>query len=488
MATTLVRKAQSESSTVTLQSSHQDRPIVTPNKRKDSPLRHQVSMNQQTPSRSGLVNESQQAGPFLKTPDQPYASKRPRSAPARTDEAVRGSKDRSRSDSVSTKQSPCRTEKYKYEAPRLHHIEICPKGSECPHRKHPHESGKPDKPARGSFGIQDPQIDNSFVEKLRKAAGERAISEEGDISAETLNEMPSPSDTSGNGVSETMPGSHNASNEARADTISDEETSPTEEEDSSEIPQQSNTTNSKTTRDSSGKDDTFNIPTIRETLRKKLRQDLGDDQRGHIYIMRNPEKSGLYKIGKSVHPLERSGQIKVACGHKVVLVDYFPAVLHTRTESLVKLYLSDLCRPYRCAKCNKTHEEWFEVSEKLAIATVKRWVSFIDNEMPYDVKSKKLARFWSDRLDRHNFGSADIDFDILRLKWDACILPSQLEHLQFWYRFVREVVSEFFWPVFATLGWTMAFIAMRSPIAFCLLSSSVVGTFFSMSDALHALK
>ncbi len=78
------------------------------------------------------------------------------------------------------------------------------------------------------------------------------------------------------------------------------------------------------------------------------------------------------------------------------------------------------------------------------MATVDMWVDFIHREGPYNLDPNALKPFWSSRLESHNFGSAELDFSELRLRWDRFIMPMELEHFDLKVRFVWEVIWRFF--------------------------------------------
>ena len=141
---------------------------------------------------------------------------------------------------------------------------------------------------------------------------------------------------------------------------------------------------------------------------------------------------------------------------------------YTRTELLVHAYLSDKRQPYNCGmkSCNRVHDEWFVISTDSAIAAVERWVQFMNQHAPYDVKSLKLNPFWALWLKAHSsLHCTDSDADLVRARWDAIISPSSLDWSRVWLLFAQGIVKTFFWPVFASLGWTVAFVAVRHAAA-----------------------
>ena len=235
-------------------------------------------------------------------------------------------------------------------------------------------------------------------------------------------------------------------------------------------------------------------PTVSQ-MHNKLRKTLSDkltprDKKGFVYVMRDRKRPHLCKIGRSVDSEKRAASIRRACEIECEEVFSLPVDCCMRTELLVHAYLSDTCQPYRCTSksCNKAHEEWFVISAEAAISAVKRWVQFMNQHDPYDIKSRGLDPFWTLWLKTHSNPCTDLDADLVRARWNAIISPSTFNWSRVWFVFIRGIVKEFSWPIFATLGWTMTFVTVRHPAAFVLMAMSVVGTFFSMTRNPHLLR
>ncbi|KAF2630418.1 hypothetical protein BU25DRAFT_456154 [Macroventuria anomochaeta] len=221
---------------------------------------------------------------------------------------------------------------------------------------------------------------------------------------------------------------------------------------------------------------------MHKTLRKKFASRLTPkEEEGYIYVVKDLNRPHLCKIGRAKESELRVATIENSCGFKPQLVYSRLVGLYIRTEALTQGYLSDLCQPYFCKPCNQTHHEWFEAPNELAIAAVKKWVDFMCRESPYDPRSKELRPFWSIWLKVHDLASADLDVDEFRMWWDRIISPSELDHFKYKLNAVQDILWKFFWPVYATLAWTVTFIAFQHPVAFLLMVTSVVGTFVSMS-------
>ncbi|KAJ4991307.1 hypothetical protein SVAN01_03205 [Stagonosporopsis vannaccii] len=217
-------------------------------------------------------------------------------------------------------------------------------------------------------------------------------------------------------------------------------------------------------------------------LQTKFEQRLSPkDEPGYIYVMQDTSRPHLCKIGKSKDPKVRLNSMKRKCGLELEIVHYKTVNLYTKTEVLVKAYLSDLCKPYKCEICGQKHGEWFEISSDLAKAAVDKWVNFMRHESPYDPRSKDLLSCWAEWLRLYDFTFADADVDSLRVQWDKFMSRSELDHLNFRVQSFWDILWKFFWPVYATIAWTATFIACRHPVVFLLMGTSVIGTFVSMS-------
>ena len=231
------------------------------------------------------------------------------------------------------------------------------------------------------------------------------------------------------------------------------------------------------------------ILSIHEKLRTKFEMRLSPkDEKGHIYVIKDLNRPHLCKIVRSKESQFRVADLKQSCGLDLELVHYKPVDFYIRTEALIQAYLSDLCLPYFCESCDRTHSEWFEISDELAIAAVEKWVDFMCRESPYDPRSKELRPFWSMWLEVRNFASAELDVDGFRMWWDHIMSPSKLDHFYYKFKPVGEKLWKFFWPVYATLAWTVTFIALQHPVAFFLMVMSVIGTFVSMCHDFHSLR
>lgn len=231
------------------------------------------------------------------------------------------------------------------------------------------------------------------------------------------------------------------------------------------------------------------IRKMHDRLRKVFEKNVSlKDEPGHIYVFKDQRRPHLCKIGRSKEITIRRGAIERKCGLDLELVHHRKVSLYTRTEVLVQRYLGDLCEPWDCELCGETHSEWFNITSELAISAVDKWVNLMDRENPYHSSSGGLRFCWYERLSLHDSTFAAVDVNSLRMQWDKFISPSELDHFNFRFQPVWEKLWRFFWPVYATLAWTVTFIAYQHPVVFFLMATSVIGTFVSMSHDLHHLK
>jgi hypothetical protein len=115
------------------------------------------------------------------------------------------------------------------------------------------------------------------------------------------------------------------------------------------------------------------------------------DHSGHIYIYQCKGKFGYYKVGLTTDLAPRLQSWEKQCGRE--LMSYFPRseedlrpVPHiSRVERLIHAELAEYRRKEeRCqgTTCGKSHQEWFEVDEQLALRVVRKWIAWMRKE-PY---------------------------------------------------------------------------------------------------------
>ena len=200
------------------------------------------------------------------------------------------------------------------------------------------------------------------------------------------------------------------------------------------------------------------------------------DRKGVIYVLCDlNNKSRGYKIGKTKRAYrDRIIEHERACG-------FLPSVIHVsdheidhcgRLEKLVHIDLENCCAPFHCEhhgrvsanKESKAHKEWFQVTEEMAVNTVKKWERFLQQEKPYSW-DRQLKIIWRYLLETRAAGPLGVrtwTHEARREHWDRILAPpTTIEYLHAYRahvqmslnslrRFAVHVwtyVSEFFWPL-----------------------------------------
>ncbi|KAE9375027.1 hypothetical protein N431DRAFT_336838 [Stipitochalara longipes BDJ] len=177
---------------------------------------------------------------------------------------------------------------------------------------------------------------------------------------------------------------------------------------------------------------------IDELIRNEISADVV--QEGHVYIFKAPEyfqekgKPALLKIGQSTDVEKRRKTLKKLCKIKdLTRVEDYEAVplrMYEKIEKLVHAELSNYRRLFYCEECRTLHQEWFEVSEDMALRTVQRWRRFIRQE-PYN-ENGKLKDYWSNKIIRERMGFPPTtkevyDFYNSERRWTKILGDEQVE-------------------------------------------------------------
>lgn len=104
---------------------------------------------------------------------------------------------------------------------------------------------------------------------------------------------------------------------------------------------------------------------------------------GRLYVLRDPNRSGLLKIGFSEEKeIEKRWQ-STPCSKVAVPVfvskDMFPGAF--KAEALVKASLRHRRMTNSCALCNKYHTEWFWVEQDVILAWVHAWTAYVQSDI-----------------------------------------------------------------------------------------------------------
>jgi hypothetical protein len=212
------------------------------------------------------------------------------------------------------------------------------------------------------------------------------------------------------------------------------------------------------------------------------------DQKGFIYILcdSNNRSSG-YKIGKTRRAYrDRIVEHERGCNFtpQVVYVSDHEVDYCGRLEKLVHIDLENHCAPLRCDKHKsfdatgkiRAHSEWFQVTEEMAVQTVKRWENFMQQEKPYNW-DRRLKTTW-----RHIFKIRSpevldvrtLTHDARREHWEKILAPPTtaeliqvyqahahvlLKNLHHFLFYMWMYTTEFFWPL-STLIYGMITLAV----------------------------
>ncbi|KAI4216742.1 MAG: hypothetical protein LQ351_000690 [Letrouitia transgressa] len=120
-------------------------------------------------------------------------------------------------------------------------------------------------------------------------------------------------------------------------------------------------------------------------------------ERGSLYIFALQSHPGFFKIGRTRKTVEsRRRKVSKCFPHPLQLQTVWSdkVELPERVESLIFYELDNYRRKFKC-RCKTTHDEWFEIEQKDAIAIVERYVKWMD-EMPYQLNpSTQLVQRWT---------------------------------------------------------------------------------------------
>ncbi|KAF2684469.1 hypothetical protein K458DRAFT_247105, partial [Lentithecium fluviatile CBS 122367] len=148
-------------------------------------------------------------------------------------------------------------------------------------------------------------------------------------------------------------------------------------------------------------------------------------KKGFVYILRDPTRPRLVKIGASINTGKRREQIMRDCNVGLETVFVSDEVdNHMRVEQLAQGDLWHLQRPYTCPKCLTEHREWHDVGDELAKATVTRWVDFM-KQQPY-TSAGTLKPIWQRLVDKRRLSrppNEEINHESRWQHWESVLLP-----------------------------------------------------------------
>ncbi|KAK4169583.1 T5orf172 domain-containing protein [Cladorrhinum sp. PSN259] len=122
-----------------------------------------------------------------------------------------------------------------------------------------------------------------------------------------------------------------------------------------------------------------------------------DFETGSVYIFDRDSSPGHVKIGWTARSVSRRIEGWSECGYTPNLLFSVDNVPHAkRVETLTHYELIKEWRRERmCKGCEKSHEEWFEVSKERAEQVLGSWAEFMKAAEPYDSEGRLKPR-WKD--------------------------------------------------------------------------------------------
>ncbi|KAF3386948.1 hypothetical protein F1880_000446 [Penicillium rolfsii] len=126
---------------------------------------------------------------------------------------------------------------------------------------------------------------------------------------------------------------------------------------------------------------------VRCKIMEKL--DIDEQEAGYVYAYEVEGNKGFVKIGYTSRPVNtRHNEWSFDCNRRSIPLFPTPAVKAAlvphayRVEKLCHAELSHRQTIIYCHGCLRTHNEWFQVSRKEAIAAIKKWTAWIKTD-PY---------------------------------------------------------------------------------------------------------
>jgi predicted GIY-YIG superfamily endonuclease len=153
-----------------------------------------------------------------------------------------------------------------------------------------------------------------------------------------------------------------------------------------------------------------------------------EEKPGYLYIFRCSDHPGLIKLGYSTNVSKRGKQHR-RCKLVPEWIEITNRVEHMkRAEELAKVDMEHLKKAWKCSSCGEMHTEWFEVSAEVAKGVVKKWVTWINEQLPYDEptqcnddgqpkRPKPLKPLWSWLIDRKRVPQSDFENDDHEARW-----------------------------------------------------------------------
>jgi hypothetical protein len=228
---------------------------------------------------------------------------------------------------------------------------------------------------------------------------------------------------------------------------------------------------------------------VHDGLKARLRKNITPNStKGVVYIVRDPTRPHLLKIGAAMNFSQRKKQIERECRLNLEVIYVSDEhETYSRSEHLIHGDLLHLCWEHTCLGCNTYHREWHSVSEDLAIKTTKRWVRFMKEEQPYSRKGE-LKSIWIFLMHKRRPECNAYDHDF---RWDCWtrILhsPSLIDYCEQTYKVWKAhpiwwFLWDFSWQVSSVLSWAVTFLLSMHFLALCLFLISFCCTCLSVAS------
>lgn len=203
---------------------------------------------------------------------------------------------------------------------------------------------------------------------------------------------------------------------------------------------------------------------LRGLLFQPIKPTKDEQDLGVIYILREIEAPHHIKIGSTRFDRvsQRTKEIK-RCGRKFEIIDTSePIQYYTRTEKLIQKDMAHHQQLFRCGNHHRNHTEWFDVNIETARRHVQRWVTFMNQQQPYN-SSGYLTELWRHLLAKRSCGlpKDSMDDDTRHQSrcalWDALLEPpSMIDYLESTAKSVRKnplaiFAWEFSWQISCVL-------------------------------------
>lgn len=184
-------------------------------------------------------------------------------------------------------------------------------------------------------------------------------------------------------------------------------------------------------------------------------QEAKSDKKGYVYVFeasRNDGSPVLYKVGKSVTPLQRIKDIRRKCKfaeltEEVYSVSRRPLKKFAVAEKLIQEELACFRYDMRCP-CGQRHGEYFQVEDKrVVLEAFQRWHTFC-RDNPWGADGRLSGR-WKFRLDNRPSLRGDGDHHALTGVWQQFVTPTSVRGTIWAALYTVGQISPYWWQTVA---------------------------------------